>query len=304
MRIARHSFYEATAHARITGILDKGSFREFCSARARRTSPHLPPLGLPVAFNDGVIVGEGTLDGRPVLIGAQEGRFMGGSVGEVHGAKLTGLLMRALDTQPHAVVLLLDSGGVRLHEANAGLIAMGEIQRAVLSARAAGIPVIVAIGGSNGCYGGMSIVARSCEWIIASEEGRLSISGPEVIEAVEGIEEFDSQDRALVWRTMGAKHRRLLGEIDVLVPDSLEAFREAIAAKVGHARPVDLEALEEEHALLADRLERFAGCRDAVEVWALRGVSDPESVPAMDTETFNTMVAGLPRLAGPREAGQ
>jgi malonate decarboxylase beta subunit len=55
-----------------------------------------------------------------VLLAAQQGEFMGGGVGEVHGAKLTGLLRRAAETRPEGVLLLLDTGGVRLHEANAG----------------------------------------------------------------------------------------------------------------------------------------------------------------------------------------
>ena len=63
--------------------------------RARATSPHLAQLDVPGAFDDGVIVGEGTLDGRRVLAAAQEGAFIGGSVGEVHGAKIVGLLERA-----------------------------------------------------------------------------------------------------------------------------------------------------------------------------------------------------------------
>jgi malonate decarboxylase beta subunit len=76
-----------------------------------------------------VIVGEGTLDGRRVLAAAQEGAFIGGSVGEVHGAKIVGLLGACGATRPDGVLLLLDSGGVRLHEANAGLIAISEIIR-------------------------------------------------------------------------------------------------------------------------------------------------------------------------------
>ncbi|MGA0532948.1 biotin-independent malonate decarboxylase subunit beta [Hansschlegelia sp. KR7-227] len=295
MRVARNSFYEATARGRVRALLDAGSFTEFCPPAERRVSPHLPALGLPVAFDDGVVVGEGTLGGRPVLIAAQEGGFMGGAVGEVHGAKITGILERATDVKPDAVVLLLDTGGVRLHEANAGLVAMGEIQRAALGARHAGVPVIVAIGGKNGCYGGMSIVARSCDWIIASEEGRLSISGPEVIEAVEGIEEFDAQDRALVWRTMGAKHRRLIGEIDALVADDVEAFRTAIAGFLGRSRPLDLDALEAEHAALRRRLERFADCADGTDVWARLGVNDPGAVPSLDAERFNSLVDALGR---------
>jgi malonate decarboxylase beta subunit len=292
-----NSFLEASARARVLSLLDAGSFIEFCGPRARRTSPHLPALGLPVAFDDGVVTGEGTLDGRRVLIGAQEGRYMGGAVGEVHGAKLTGLLERAQDTRPEAVLLLLDTGGVRLQEANAGLVAMGEIQRAVLGARASGVTVIVAIGGRNGCYGGMSIVARSCDWIIASEQGRLSISGPEVIEAAEGIEEFDSQDRALVWRTMGAKHRVLLGEIDRLVDDSMDAFRAALIDLLGCTRRGDLDALEAEHAWLASRLERFGDCRDAGDVWHRLGVADGTSIPDLETDAFNALAA---RVADPR----
>ena len=68
---------------------------------------------------------------------------MGGAVGEVHGAKLVGLLQRAVLDNAPAVVLMLETGGVRLHEANAGLIAVSEVMRALLDARAAGIPVIV-----------------------------------------------------------------------------------------------------------------------------------------------------------------
>ncbi len=289
----RHSFLEASARGRIKGLLDADSFREFCGPTQRRTSPHLPKLGMPVAFDDGVVVGEGTIHGRPVLIAAQEGAFMGGAVGEVHGAKLTGLIERAIDTRPDAVVLLFDSGGVRLHEANAGLISVGEIQRAVFDVRSAGIPVIAVTGGRNGCYGGTSIIARSCDRIIASEEGRLSVSGPEVIEAVEGIEEFDSQDRALVWRTMGGKHRRLIGEIDEIVADDMEAFRDAVSNALGVSRSLTIDELEAEHARLAERLARFENATDAREVWAALGVNDPDRVSEIEADEFNNLVTAL-----------
>jgi len=287
------SYLEASARSRILGLLDPGTFVEFLGPTARVTSPHLPVLDMPVAFDDGVAVGEGKIGGHTVLIAAQEGKFMGGAVGEVHGAKLTGLLERALDIQPAAVLLLLDTGGVRLQEANAGLIAVGEIQRAVLAARHAGIPVIALIGGRNGCYGGASIVARSCDWIIGSEEGRLSISGPEVIETVEGAEEFDSQDRALVWRTMGLKHRRLLGEIDRVVADDVVAFRGAAQAYFEQSRPLTLDALEAQHEFLAARLERFQDCRDAREVWSRLGVNEPARVPDLDPDQFENLAGTI-----------
>ena len=287
------SYLEASARNRILGLLDPGTFVEFLGPTARVTSPHLPGLDMPVAFDDGVVVGKGTINGRKVLIAAQEGRFMGGAVGEVHGAKLTGLLERALDTKPAAVLLLLDTGGVRLQEANAGLIAVGEIQRAVLAARHANVPVIALIGGRNGCYGGTSIIARSCDWIIGSEEGRLSISGPEVIETVEGAEEFDSQDRALVWRTMGLKHRRLLGEIDRVVADDLAAFRDATQDYFGRSRPLTLDMLEAQHEFLANRLARFQDCRDAREIWSRLGVNEPTRVPDLEPDQFESLAGTI-----------
>lgn len=287
------SYLEAGARARIEGLLDKNSFVEFLGPTARVTSPHLPELDMPIAFDDGIVVGQGTMSGKTVLIAAQEGGFMGGAIGEIHGAKLTGLLERALDIKPDAVLLLFDSGGVRLQEANAGLIAMGEIQRAVLAARHAGISVIGLIGGRNGCYGGTSIIARTCDWLIGSEEGRLSISGPEVIETIEGAEEFDSKDRALVWRTMGLKHRRLIGEIDHIVSDDVEAFREAATVHFGRSRELTLDALEAEHAFLASRLARFHDCRDAREIWGRLGINEPARVPDLDPEPFENIAVNL-----------
>jgi len=288
----RRSYYEASARERMAAFLDPGSFQEFLPPTDRVSSPHLRQLDQPGAFDDGVIVGSGRLSGHPILAAAQEGVFMGGAVGEVHGAKLVGLLERALVTQPEAVILLLETGGVRLHEANAGLVAVSEIMHAVLAVRTAGIPVIVLDGGQFGCFGGMGIVAALCDAVVMSEEGRLGLSGPEVIEASRGVEEFDSRDRALVWRTVGGKHRYMLGEAARLVEDSIPAFREAAIALLG-TRPVfDLEDLEAEHARLQGRLERFGDCRESVEIWTRLGIENPLSLPLLETQAFLDQVGG------------
>ena len=121
------SYLEATARERIQTLLDEDSFEEFLPPAQRVVSPHLGQLDAPVSFDDGVVIGRGTLGGKSVFAAAQEGGFMGGAVGEINGAKLTGLCLKALQDKPSAVVLLLDSGGVRLHEANAGEIAISEI---------------------------------------------------------------------------------------------------------------------------------------------------------------------------------
>ena len=286
----RSSYYEANARQRLFGLLDAGSFKELLPPAARATSPHLPLLDAPVAFDDGVIVGAGLLSGRPVLAASQEGGFMGGAVGEVHGAKLTGLFERAIDRgvdpRPAAVLLLLESGGVRLHEANAGLIAVSETMRALLDARAAGVTVIGLIGSSVGCFGGMGLVASCCDTIVMSEEGRLGISGPEVIETKYGVEEFDSRDRALVWRTTGGKHRYLIGDASVIVEDDVAAFREAALKALDRKRPLTLAGLLAEQAALAARLERFGHSRDALDIWRGLGIAAPEDIPLLDRDPF------------------
>lgn len=278
-----HSYFEATARQRISQLLDSGSFREFLPPENAQPSPHLATFGIPSAFDDGVIIGEGRINSVYVHVIAQEGQFMGGSVGEIHGAKIVGLLKRAARDKPAAVLFLADSGGVRLHEANAGLIAISEIMRAVLDARVAGVPVFALIGGSCGAFGGIGIVSRLCSAIIISEEGRLGLSGPEVIETVAGVEEFDSKDRALVWRVTGGKHRYLMGDCEMLVEDNVASFREGVMHLLARWREPEqsLELYRAEQQRLAARLKKFEGMRDGKQVWAAIGVPAPDNVPIL-----------------------
>lgn len=288
------SYFEASARKRLSGLVDAGSLVEFCPPEMRRTSPHLALLDAPLAFDDGVVVGRAALAGHKVLVAAQEGRFNGGAVGEVHGAKIRGLLDRALSERPAAVLLLIDSGGVRLHEANAGLIAISEIMRAVLRVQAAGIPVFALVGGSCGAFGGMGIVTRLCTEVVMSEQGRLGLSGPEVIETVKGVEEFDSRDRALVWRITGGKLRRALGEATLLVDDLIPAFRTAAANLIERylahpLAPADLDELLGAQAELTERSTRFAAARDGREIWQA-DFADASRVPEMTVAEFNALL--------------
>jgi malonate decarboxylase beta subunit len=285
----RVSYAECSARERIARLFDAGTFREWLPPAMRVMSPHLAQLGVPAAFDDGVAIGEARLAERRVFVGAQEGEFMGGGVGEVHGAKLVGLFKRALRDRPDAVLLLAESGGVRLHEANAGLIAVSEVMRALLDTRAAGIAVIVLIGGANGCFGGMGIVARCADHLVISDIGRLAMSGPEVIEASHGVEEFDSRDRALVWRTTGGKHRFLVGDCDHLVEDDVQVFRAAAVRALDALRPLTLQSLQDEHAVLTQRLHAGEGAEDAVDLWQSLGIAHAGAVPDMNAEQVRTL---------------
>ena len=114
-----------------------------------------------------------------------------------------------------------------------------------------------------------------------------------MIETNRGVEEFDSRDRALVWRTMGGKHRYLLGEADVLCEDDYASLRAAVTGLLNRPRPLDLASVLTEHAALRRRIDRFGTAGDAVDIWSALGLQDPRAVPMMETLPFMTLASGL-----------
>lgn len=291
------SWFGASARERVRGLLDADSFEEFIGPEQREMSPHLGLFDLPEQFDDGMIVGRGLLDNTPMLIAAQEGRFMGGAFGEVHGAKLTGLLRAARDIRSMPVLILFDTGGVRLQEANGGELAIAEIMRAVIEARLAGVPVVGLVGGRSGCYGGGSLIAGCCSALAVSEQGRISVSGPEVIETNRGVEEFDSRDRAMVWRTMGGKHRRLTGGAEVFADDTVPSFRDAARRLIKRAQPMNVATLAAEQYRLVKRIERFGACTDAVDIWRAMGATEPQAIPALAYQEFLALADRLEEVS-------
>jgi malonate decarboxylase beta subunit len=147
----------------------------------------------------------------------------------------------------------------------------------------------------------MGIVARCADRIVMSDVGRLAMSGPEVIEASHGVEEFDSRDRAQVWRTTGGKHRWLTGDCDALVEDDVAAFRAAAIALLALpdcARPPTPASLEAEHALLDHRLHALpprddggadAGTDDAIALWRALGIADADRVPDLPVDAVRAL---------------
>jgi malonate decarboxylase beta subunit len=287
------SFYEKTARNRIASIVDKGSFQEILKPGSIPVSPNLASLDIVGSFDDGVIIGQATIQDAPIYMIAQEGKFMGGAVGEIHGAKIVGTLLKAIKDRPKAVVFFVDSGGVRLHEANAGLITISEIMRAMLKVRDAGIPIITVIGGTNGAFGGMGICACLSTHVIMTEEGRLALSGPEVIETIKGVEEFDSKDRALVWRVTGGKTRYLLDHVDFLVEDDVDDIKQGIMEALAEpAITLDLAYLQQRQAGLQQQYDQWFGQKDSTPIWQAMHIDNPESIAMLSAEQIRVIKKG------------
>jgi malonate decarboxylase beta subunit len=304
-KLQSQSFLESTARQRAIGLADSGTFTEFIGPKDRMSSPHLPLMGEAIEFDDGIVTGVGLLGKKPVFIASQEGRFIGGAVGEVHGAKLVNIVRMARESYDKmlaanpklpeekrpAVVISFESGGVRLHEANAGLLAHAELMDQFQDCKGK-VPIISIIGSRVGCFGGMGFVAAAADVIIMSPQGRLGLTGPEVIEQEMGKDEFDASDRGMVYRTTGGKHKYIMGDCNVLVADSVDAFRNALREVL--AKPyADMDVFRRIGSIekvlyqlkLVDLCVKIAP-KDSRDVWKYAGNANPDALVDMPVDVF------------------
>ncbi|WP_312468196.1 biotin-independent malonate decarboxylase subunit beta [Pseudescherichia sp.] len=258
------SFIELKARQRAQALLDEGSFRELLDPFEGITSPWLGPQGIVPQADDGMVVAKGTINGQPAVVVAIEGTFQGGSMGEVSGAKMAAALELAAEDNrngtPTRAVLCLETGGVRLQEANLGLAAIADIHAAIVDLRRY-TPVIGIVAGTVGCFGGMSIAAALCSYLIVTREARLGLNGPQVIEQEAGIAEYDSRDRPFIWSMTGGEVRYQSGLVDALVGDGINAVKGAMNDFI--AKGVPAKHRTDNYAWYLDRLSRFDTTRQA-----------------------------------------
>jgi malonate decarboxylase beta subunit len=266
--LERDSFIEHGARSRAQVLLDPGTFRELVGPFERLYSPWLAMQHLVTQADDGVVVAKGRMAGLPTVVLAIEGAFQGGSMGEVGGAKIAGALeLAARDNRngtPTQAVIVFETGGVRLQEANLGLAAIAEIQAAIVDLRRYR-PVIGVSAGTVGCYGGMSIAAGLCSYLVLTREARLGLNGPQVIEQEAGVAEFDARQRALIWGLTGGEQRVASGLADACVPDDSAAVRAAVIGFFACGVPA---------VHRSERVDDFLACLAQVDTTQQAGAAD------------------------------
>ncbi|EGT0663109.1 biotin-independent malonate decarboxylase subunit beta [Citrobacter werkmanii] len=252
------SFIELKARQRAHALLDEGSYRELLDPFEGVMSPWLGAQGIVPQADDGMVVAKGTINGKPAVVVAIEGAFQGGSMGEVSGAKMAAALELAAEDNrngiPTQAVLSLETGGVRLQEANLGLAAIADIHAAIVDLRRY-TPVVGIVAGTVGCFGGMSIAAALCSYLIVTREARLGLNGPQVIEQEAGIEEYDSRDRPFIWSMTGGEIRYQSGLVEALVNDGVNAVKAAMNEAL--AKGVPAKHRTDNYDWYLDRLTNF-----------------------------------------------
>jgi acetyl-CoA carboxylase carboxyltransferase component len=181
-RIAKHKQSgKMTARERIDLLLDKGSFREidaFIVHRERNFG-----MDEKKYLGDSVVTGWGTVDGRLVYVFSQDFTIFGGSLSQVHAAKVCKIMDMALRNGA-PIIGLNDSGGARIQE---GVVSLGGYADIFLrNTLASGvIPQISAIMGP--CAGGAVYSPALTDFIyMVKESSYMFITGPDVVKAVTG----------------------------------------------------------------------------------------------------------------------
>jgi biotin-independent malonate decarboxylase beta subunit len=252
--------------AMLAALAGAGNLAPFPSAGG---SPHVARWGITPAADDGIVCARLEIGAARVLAAAQDARFLGGSIGANHGAALHRLFRRAQDERPDIVVLFVDSGGVRLHEANAAELALARALRALFDVRRAGIATLAIVTGA--AFGGASVLAAACEHLRFLPHARFGLSGPGVIETAHGKAELDAADPAAVAALFGAPARVAAG-IGAVVDADVGSLRGAILAAAQDAAPLGRTTLETWEAKLAVRLTA-AGLKPA------RAAQSPTMLP-------------------------
>ncbi len=190
---------QSLASSRINSLLDENSFVEVGKlVTARNTDFNMPQSE---ALSDGVITGYGVINGNLVYVYSQDASVLGGSIGEMHAKKITGLYDMALKMGA-PVIGLIDCAGLRLQEATDALNAFGEIYLKQTYASGV-IPQITAIFGN--CGGGLAVVPGLTDFTFMEEKkAKLFVNSPNALAGnrVEVLDtataKFQSEDAGLV----------------------------------------------------------------------------------------------------------
>jgi acetyl-CoA carboxylase carboxyltransferase component len=166
---------------RLEALCDPGTVQVI---RSRVASPKLGPQAVP---GDGVVGATGMVAGRPIACYAEDGSYLGGSLGERHADTI----VRVLQTAGRAripVVGFVESGGARMQEGSAALAGYGRIFRQTVALTDI-VPQISVVSGASA--GGGAYSPALTDLIVMTDDAAMFLTGPGVVREALG-EEVDA----------------------------------------------------------------------------------------------------------------
>src|SRR5512146_2595522 len=211
----QHEAGKLTARERMAKLFDPETFTELdMFVEHRCTSLEMDKT---VAPADGVVTGFGHVNGRLAYAFEQDFTVIGGSLGEMHAAKICKLQDLAMKMGA-PVICINDSGGARIQEGVDSLSGYGEIFfRNTLASGV--IPQISVLLGP--CAGGAVYSPALTDFVFVVQNiSKMFITGPEVIKTVLG-EEISMEDLG------GAKvHSEISGNAHFFASSEEECFEQ------------------------------------------------------------------------------
>jgi acetyl-CoA carboxylase carboxyltransferase component len=185
---AQHARGKLTARERLRLLLDEDSFEEIDVLVVHRGTEF--GIDKQRFYGDAVVTGYGKIDGRSVLVFAQDFTVVGGSLSEAVAEKIVKVMDLAMKVGA-PIIGIDDSGGARIQEGVASLKGYGDIfLRNVMASGV--VPQISVIMGP--CAGGAVYSPAITDFVFMTEEtSQMYITGPDVVRAVTG-EEVTHQD--------------------------------------------------------------------------------------------------------------
>ena len=185
---AQHKKNKLTARERLALLLDPGSFEEYDPFVQHRCTN----FGMDAQHfdGDGVVTGQGTIDGRLVYVFAQDFTVSGGSLSKTMSEKICKVMDMAVRVGA-PVIGLNDSGGARIQEGIDALAGYGEIfERNILASGV--VPQISGIFGP--CAGGAVYSPALTDFtLMVRNTSYMFLTGPGVVKSVTGEEVTQEQ---------------------------------------------------------------------------------------------------------------
>lgn len=132
-------------------------------------------------LKEAVVTGECTLDGKKIILGVTDSRFIMGSMGSVVGEKLTRAIERSIGTKYPLIIISGSGGGARMYEGMFSLMQMVKTSAALSRHNKAGC-LFISVLTNPTMAGIMASFASLGDLIIAEPKALIGFTGPRVIE--------------------------------------------------------------------------------------------------------------------------
>ena len=184
-------YFRVHAYRRIEMVTDQGSFEEWDLNMETRNplnykgyEEKLEGLREKTGLNEAIVTGKAKIDGKEVVIGVCDGRFLMASMGEVVGEKIAKAVERATEERL-PVILFACSGGARMQEGITSLMQMAKTSAALKRHSDAGLLYISVL--TDPTTGGVTAsFAMLGDVILAEPKALIGFAGPRVIEQTIG----------------------------------------------------------------------------------------------------------------------